>query len=100
MIAEKMKNMVANSSAIRAMFEEGNRLDVYKRQMESLFMEATISLVTMLGAETPTKMSAPSKASLRVPFLPSRLVTSTIFSLSLIHIYWTHGSGQDRQVSS
>lgn len=26
MIAEKMKNMVANSSAIRAMFEEGNRL--------------------------------------------------------------------------
>ena len=24
MIAEKMKNMVANSSAIRAMFEEGN----------------------------------------------------------------------------
>ena len=52
MIAEKMKEMVANSSAIRAMFEEGNRLaqiygpenvydfslgnpnipDVYKRQ--------------------------------------------------------------------
>ena len=27
MIADKMKNMVANSSAIRAMFEEGNRLD-------------------------------------------------------------------------
>ena len=27
MIAEKMKNMVANSSAIRAMFEEGNRLE-------------------------------------------------------------------------
>lgn len=26
MISEKMKNMVANSSAIRAMFEEGNRL--------------------------------------------------------------------------
>ena len=26
MIAEKMKNLVANSSAIRAMFEEGNRL--------------------------------------------------------------------------
>ena len=26
MIAEKMKNMVASSSAIRAMFEEGNRL--------------------------------------------------------------------------
>ena len=26
MIAEKMKHMVANSSAIRAMFEEGNRL--------------------------------------------------------------------------
>lgn len=26
MIAEKMKNMVANSSAIRAMFEEGSRL--------------------------------------------------------------------------
>ena len=26
MIAEKMKGLVANSSAIRAMFEEGNRL--------------------------------------------------------------------------
>ena len=26
MIADKMKGMVANSSAIRAMFEEGNRL--------------------------------------------------------------------------
>ena len=26
MIAEKMKQMVANSSAIRAMFEEGNRM--------------------------------------------------------------------------
>ena len=26
MIAEKMQNMVKNSSAIRAMFEEGNRL--------------------------------------------------------------------------
>ncbi len=26
MIADKMKNMVANSSAIRAMFEEGNQV--------------------------------------------------------------------------
>ena len=26
MISEKMKDMVANGSAIRAMFEEGNRL--------------------------------------------------------------------------
>ena len=33
MIAEKMKNMVANSSAIRAMFEEGNRLaKIYGRE--------------------------------------------------------------------
>ena len=33
MIAEKMKSMVANSSAIRAMFEEGNRLaQVYGRE--------------------------------------------------------------------
>lgn len=33
MIAEKMKNMVANSSAIRAMFEEGNRLaSIYGRE--------------------------------------------------------------------
>lgn len=33
MIAEKMKNMVANSSAIRAMFEEGNRLaQLYGRE--------------------------------------------------------------------
>ena len=33
MIAEKMKNMVANSSAIRAMFEEGNRLaQIYGRE--------------------------------------------------------------------
>ncbi len=33
MIAEKMKNMVANSSAIRAMFEDGNRLaQIYGRE--------------------------------------------------------------------
>lgn len=33
MIAEKMKNMVANSSAIRAMFEEGNRMaEIYGRE--------------------------------------------------------------------
>lgn len=33
MVAEKMKNMVANSSAIRAMFEEGNRLaEIYGRE--------------------------------------------------------------------
>ncbi len=33
MIAEKMKNMVKNSSAIRAMFEEGNRLaSIYGRE--------------------------------------------------------------------
>ena len=33
MIAEKMKSMVANSSAIRAMFEEGNRLaEIYGRE--------------------------------------------------------------------
>ncbi len=33
MIAEKMKHMVANSSAIRAMFEEGNRLaGIYGRE--------------------------------------------------------------------
>ena len=34
MIADKMKNMVANSSAIRAMFEEGNRLaGIYELRM-------------------------------------------------------------------
>ena len=33
MIAEKMQNMVKNSSAIRAMFEEGNRLaKIYGRE--------------------------------------------------------------------
>ena len=33
MIAEKMQNMVKNSSAIRAMFEEGNRLaQIYGRE--------------------------------------------------------------------
>ena len=33
MIAEKMKGMVANSSAIRAMFEEGNRLaEIYRAE--------------------------------------------------------------------
>ena len=33
MIADKMKGMVANSSAIRAMFEEGNRLaKIYGRE--------------------------------------------------------------------
>ena len=33
MISKKMENMVANSSAIRAMFEEGNRLaKIYGRE--------------------------------------------------------------------
>lgn len=33
MIAEKMKSMVAGSSAIRAMFEEGNRLaEIYGKE--------------------------------------------------------------------
>ena len=43
------------------------------RMIESLFIEETISAVTIFGAETPTNMSAPFKASARVP-------------LSLIHI--------------
>lgn len=45
MIAEKMKNMVANSSAIRAMFEEGI---VWHR-----FMERRMCLILVLG----TRMS-------------------------------------------
>ena len=49
-------------------------------KMESLFMEETISGVTMPGAETPTKMSAPFRASARVPVLPERFVSSAIFS--------------------
>ncbi len=35
--------------------------------MASLFMEATISEVTILGAETPTKISALIRASLKEP---------------------------------
>ncbi len=56
----------------------GTGLAMAKR-MASRFMEATISGVTMPGAETPTKISAPFKASARVPVFPSRLVTSAIF---------------------
>ncbi len=56
----------------------GTGLAMAKR-MESLFMEATICGVTMPGAETPTKMSAPFMASAREPVRPSRLVTWTIF---------------------
>ena len=38
MIAEKMKNLVANSSAIRAMFEEGNRLaSIYGKENVFVF---------------------------------------------------------------
>ena len=38
MIADKMKNMLANSSDIRAMFEEGNRLaGIYGAVHSSLF---------------------------------------------------------------
>ena len=33
MISKKMENMVANSSAIRAMFEEGNRVANQKRHI-------------------------------------------------------------------
>ena len=37
MIAEKMKGLVANSSAIRAMFEEGNRLaGIYGAEISAL----------------------------------------------------------------
>lgn len=36
MISKKMENMVANSSAIRAMFEEGNRLGEAARQRECI----------------------------------------------------------------
>ncbi len=49
------------------------------KRMESRFMEATISGVTIFGAETPTKMSAPFNASASVPCRFSRLVTSVIF---------------------
>ena len=37
------------------------------KRMESLFIEATISGVTIFGAETPTKISAPFNASASVP---------------------------------
>ena len=37
------------------------------KRIASWFIEATISAVTMPGAETPTKISAPFKASARVP---------------------------------
>ncbi len=67
MIAEKMKGMVANSSAIRAMFEEGNRLaKIYGRENVFDFSlgnpnveapqavkEAILSLVT---EETPLEL--------------------------------------------
>ncbi len=45
------------------------------KRMESLFMEATISFVTMPGADTPTKMSACFRASERVPVSPAGFVT-------------------------
>ena len=48
-------------------------------RMASLFMEATISSVTMPGAETPTKISAPFMASAREPVSFFGLVTSVIF---------------------
>lgn len=41
MIADKMKNMVANSSAIRAMFEEGTRL--------AGFTDVRMYLISALG---------------------------------------------------
>ena len=44
----------------------------------SVFIVCTISAVTMFGAETPTKMSAPTNASANFPFIPERLVTSAI----------------------
>ena len=48
-------------------------------KMESLFMEETISGVTILGAETPIKISAPLKASAREPVSWLGLVISVIF---------------------
>ena len=46
--------------------------------MASLFIVLTISAETMFGAETPMKISAPTKASASFPFWPERLVTSAI----------------------
>ena len=48
--------------------------------MASLFIVLTISADTILGAETPTNTSAPTRASAKEPVFPSRLVTSIMDS--------------------
>ena len=50
MIADKMKNMVANSSAIRAMFEEGNRLALKYGAEE--FTELRMYLISVWAIRT------------------------------------------------
>ena len=52
---------------------------IREKRIASLFIEETISGVTIFGAETPTKMSAPFSASASVPLAFSRFVTSVIF---------------------
>ena len=51
------------------------------KTMASLFMVFTISVVTVPGAETPMKTSAPTSMSAREPAFFSRFVTSAISSL-------------------
>lgn len=53
MIAEKMKGMVANSSAIRAMFEEGNRLaEIYGAENVYDFSLGNPNVPGTAGGET------------------------------------------------
>ena len=73
MIAEKMKGMVANSSAIRAMFEEGNRLaEIYGAENVFDFSlgnpnvpapEAVNRAITDIVAESECAGSGSSKKS-------------------------------------
>ena len=49
MISKKMENMVANSSAIRAMFEEGNRLAKTDRKMYLI----SVSVIQMYRHRKP-----------------------------------------------
>ena len=60
MISKKMENMVANSSAIRAMFEEGNRLAA-KYGAENVFDFS-------LGNPNVPAPEAVKKAMIRDPF--------------------------------
>ena len=81
-VLEANKNLIMEKP-FSSNYDQARKLcDMAKER--NLFIFEAISFVTMPGAETPTKMSAPLRASASVPVFCSGFVTSIIFSCILL----------------